>query len=132
MINWDRDYIKNTYPDNYRLDEYGMCVGNGWIALINRMTDRLIEIINVYNEDNNTEYKLIIRQIKEKFGGLRYYYSVDGLEWGTEFSNRIRELVSYYESAAYFICEVCGAYGDRYSDNGWLRTVCEGHRNGKE
>jgi hypothetical protein len=57
-------------------------------------------------------------QIKEKFGGLRFYY--DG---GDEY---ISGLVSMAESWAGNTCETCGEKGERRS-GGWIRTLCDKH-----
>jgi hypothetical protein len=59
-----------------------------------------------------------IAQIKEKFGGLRFYY--DG---GDEY---IHGLVSMAESWADRSCETCGDRGERRS-GGWVRTLCDKH-----
>lgn len=57
-----------------------------------------------------------ISQIKEKFGGLRFYCS------GTD---EIFALVHVAEDASYKICQYCGTT-DNVSriDDGWIRTIC--------
>ena len=59
-----------------------------------------------------------VAQIKEKFGGLRFY--VDG---GDEF---VRGAIWLAESLSMKICEECGATGERRS-GGWIRTLCDTH-----
>jgi hypothetical protein len=59
-----------------------------------------------------------IGQIKEKFGGLRFYY--DG---GDEY---IDGMVTMAETLAGGICEECGDRGKR-RDGGWVRTLCDKH-----
>jgi hypothetical protein len=57
-------------------------------------------------------------QIKEKFGGLRFY--VNGAiekHWN---------YITFAESMSYSTCEVCGSPGKRYTD-GWHQTLCETH-----
>lgn len=61
---------------------------------------------------------VIVRQIKEKFGGLRFYY--DG---GDE---HIAGMVSMAESWAARTCETCGNKGKQRS-GGWIRTLCDEH-----
>lgn len=58
-------------------------------------------------------------QIKEKFGGLRIYYS-----GGDDY---IRGVISMAEDISYKICEVCGNKGQP-SKIGWIRTLCEQHK----
>lgn len=59
-----------------------------------------------------------VQQIKEKFGGLRFYY--DG---GDE---HISGMVTMAESWAARTCETCGNKGERRS-GGWMRTLCDTH-----
>jgi hypothetical protein len=62
--------------------------------------------------------QVTVAQIKEKFGGLRFYY--DG---GDEY---ISGLVSMAESWATCSCETCGTPGER-REGGWIRTLCDTH-----
>lgn len=59
-----------------------------------------------------------IQQIKEKFGGLRFYY--DGGD------DEISGMVRMAESWAANSCETCGNKGERRS-GGWVRTLCDHH-----
>lgn len=59
-----------------------------------------------------------VHQIKEKFGGLRFYY-----EGGDEY---VRGLVDMAESWASHTCETCGNLGKQRS-GGWIRTLCDVH-----
>lgn len=64
-----------------------------------------------------------IVQIKEKFGGLRFY--VDG--GTTEHHNYI----SFAEALSNRTCEVCGAPGEHRND-GWVKTLCDAHHKERE
>lgn len=59
-----------------------------------------------------------VAQIKEKFGGLRFYY--DG---GDDY---ISGLVTMAESWAGRTCETCGERG-KQRGGGWIRTLCDKH-----
>ena len=59
-------------------------------------------------------------QIKEKYGGLRVYFS-----GGDKY---IEGLVSMAEAMSYKICDVCGNKGEPNKE-GWISTRCEAHRN---
>lgn len=59
-----------------------------------------------------------IQQIKEKFGGLRFYY--DGGD------DEISGMVRMAELWAGHSCETCGNKGERRS-GGWVRTLCDAH-----
>jgi hypothetical protein len=59
-----------------------------------------------------------IHQIKEKFGGLRFYF-----QGGDEYC---RGLEAMAEEWASHTCEVCGERGEQRS-GGWIRTLCDTH-----
>ena len=58
-----------------------------------------------------------IDQIKEKFGGLRFYYSGG--------DKNIFGMTCLAESLSYKICESCGTTQNIGITKGWLYTVCE-------
>ena len=57
-------------------------------------------------------------QVKEKFGGLRFY--VNRVDPAVEGAIDMAEAMSYH------ICEVCGAPGEPNRD-GWIKTLCKEH-----
>lgn len=82
---------------------------SGWYSLIHSLISDLIEL----------GWDKQITQVKEKFGGLRFYIN-SGSE---EIYNRIMEA----ENESYNICETCGINGKIRTDIGWFRTLCEEH-----
>ena len=60
----------------------------------------------------------VASQVKEKFGGLRFY--VQGA------IDEHYHYISFAESMSYHTCEVCGAPGKRWTD-GWHKTLCDIH-----
>ena len=58
-------------------------------------------------------------QVKEKYGGLRLYFS-----GGDDY---VEGLVSMAEAMSYNICEVCGNKGQP-NKGGWISTLCESCR----
>lgn len=59
-----------------------------------------------------------VEQIKEKFGGLRFYYQGG--------DDHIDGMVNMAEVWAGHTCETCGNKGKR-RDGGWIRTLCDEH-----
>lgn len=88
-------------------------VGMGWAGLIKECHKAL------YSFDPN--YR--IYQIKEKFGGLRYYVrpSIDALVYKTN------AIINPFEKRSYLICEICGQNGNLRRKNGMYRTLCVEH-----
>jgi|GEM_PF-1310689 len=88
--------------------DYGCECHDGWLELIAELIQKLVE----------TGWTREIRQIKEKFGGLRFY--ANGLP---ENGN---DLIAEYEKRSYEICEVCGSTDKvRLCGNRWVKTLCD-------
>ena len=58
-------------------------------------------------------------QVKEKFGGLRFY-----IDKGND---RAYALISMAEHLSVRTCEVCGKMGSKTYHTGWHRTLCHDH-----
>lgn len=62
--------------------------------------------------------RVVVRQIKEKFGGLRFYY--DGGD------DQVHGMVRMAEAWASTVCEQCGNPG-KLRGGGWVQTLCDVH-----
>lgn len=62
--------------------------------------------------------RVVVDQVKEKFGGLRFYY-----HGGDE---AVSGMVRMAESWAASTCETCGETGT-LRPGGWIRTLCDKH-----
>ena len=96
----------------YPVESYGLGIGPGWWPLVADLVREIREI----DEARGTSSKL--QQIKEKFGGLRFYLR--------ETTNDHWEAISRAESKSLRTCETCGATGLMYND-GWIKTLCREH-----
>lgn len=89
---------------------------SGWDDLVLKLDQNLSRI--------DPEYK--VSQMKEKFGGLRYY--CDSFErLSDKDSERFRNLIRQAEDDSYKICEICGIKDNTVSlvgANYWYRTRC--------
>lgn len=101
-----------------RRGAYPECAA-GWYQLILDLDDKISSIEPGYKVD----------QVKEKFGGLRFYYDQMSIPDGNR--EHVDKIVDAAEAKAYTTCEVCGASdstviitGDRY----WVKTLCTDHR----
>lgn len=104
---------------------WGFDVGDGWYQIL----DSLCGQIQHYTDWNNDNYakgykqykqvpQVIATQVKEKFGGLRFYY--DGGD------DHISGMVRMAESWAANTCETCGNPGT-IRHGGWIRSLCDKH-----
>jgi len=92
-------------------------VGDGWQPLVTDVHAHLIELLG--------DYELL--QIKEKFGGLRYYWNP--LDDATvEAAELARQITEEAEARSVTICEECGIKGKNQADHGWYHTFCTRHR----
>jgi hypothetical protein len=83
----------------------------GWYPIIVELDRQLAAI------DPNYE----LRQVKEKFGGLRYYFRASDPKFG----KAMRALVDEAETHCETTCETCGKPGALHTGrHSWLKTLC--------
>jgi hypothetical protein len=128
---------------------WGFCIGEGWYNIIDNLCstiqhhiahqEKQIEWAHKWNDrvnDRELEWtafadrkerpipepieQVIAVQVKEKFGGLRFYYN-----GGDEY---IRGAVDMAEMLSLATCDVCGDRGHYNLNNGWVSTRCENHK----
>jgi hypothetical protein len=107
-----------AYPKMFAEPYGGFAVGPGWWPILETLCSQIQHHIDWKNKKTMIVPQVNVAQIKEKFGGLRFYY--DG---GDEY---ISGLVSMAESWAACSCETCGTPGER-REGGWIRTLCDTH-----
>jgi hypothetical protein len=110
--------METTYPKMFANKYGGFAVGAGWYPILEKLCASIQHHIDWRNREVETVSQVVVEQIKEKFGGLRFYY-----QGGDEY---ISGLVSMAESWAGSTCEECGNVGVR-RDSGWIRTLCDAH-----
>jgi len=101
---------------------WGFECRDGWFDLIDRLCAK------IKAEGSPIE----AAQVKEKFGGLRFYYDWIAEENDRESVNeldlvmKIRGLVHQAEEESFTICEVCGEPGELRHLR-WIQTLCDRH-----
>jgi len=110
--------LLKDFPDLYKqyywpMQQTCMCWGfdisDGWFKLIYDLSKNIVKI----------NPKCEACQVKEKFGGLRFY-----VDHGDEVTHN---LISQAEDDSLKICEVCGLPGE-LNDIGWMSVKCEMHK----
>ena len=91
--------------------EYGryIDVGPGWYPIIVQLDRDLAQIDPGY----------VVHQVKEKFGGLRYYFAATR----ADLLPAMNRLVGAAEEAAARTCEITGNAGVRMVKTGWYKTL---------
>jgi hypothetical protein len=64
-------------------------------------------------------------QVKEKFGGLRFYVRLDGLRL-SHADDAISRRIGAAVEESFHTCEVCGQPGE-LRENGLIKTLCDEH-----
>lgn len=113
---------------------YGIACGDGWYDLIDQLCGEIQNQVDNVNRNRRNKLKLSARtlvpvnfeeitceatQVKEKFGGLRFY-----VEGGDEY---ISGAIAMAESLSYQICTECGCKSDvdTQKNRGWIYTLCK-------
>jgi len=122
LCNWNTDMNPGEelivkYPDLFDKDESGFDYINfyfpkGWKTIV----FTLCSCINGYTK-RYPGIKVTVEQIKEKFGGLRFYYSGG--------DDNIRGMVYLAEELSYTVCEVTGNPGKLCRSGAWFKTLSE-------
>jgi hypothetical protein len=90
----------------------------GWQPMVEELCSKVAQIV----DEHNLTFE--IGQIKEKFGGLRFYYSYEG-----DRVDEISDLIHGAEERSFKICEVTGEAGElriKGKGYGWLKTLSDG------
>lgn len=96
---------------------WGLSCGPGWYSLIDELCEKIESVTD----------GAVAKQVKEKFGTLRFYWTADDGVSDSDFQ-LIRHLVRAYSVRSGRTCEQCGEPGVLSSSGHWLKTLCEAHR----
>jgi hypothetical protein len=104
----------------------GMTLGfthdDGWFDILWRLCGDLEPLVAEFEATGGQKFEVL--QVKEKFGGLRFYVNCRRNE---AISQRIDAAIQ----ESFHTCEVCGQPGT-LRENGLIKTVCDEHASGQE
>lgn len=91
-------------------DGWGRWIGvqRGWYEIVTNADASIAALFPDYE----------IHQVKEKYGTLRYYCSVEG-------DPRVEQIIDHAEALSAVTCETCGQPGRLGSNAGWWMTTCD-------
>ena len=116
--------MEERFPKMYGGQYGGFAIGKGWYPLIEQLSAVIQNHIdNIHKRNEKTCPQVVVEQVKEKFGTLRFYYS-----GGDDY---IRGVTSLAESMTAVTCEECGKPG-RMREGRWLVTLCDEHDHERE
>ena len=109
---------------------WGFCCGDGWYDILDSLCNQIQHHID-WKQEQKEKYnrgegcaQVVAVQVKEKFGGLRFYY--DGGD------DMIDGMVRMAESWASHTCETCGDKGKHRVTGGWHYVACDKHARGED
>jgi len=102
--------LKEDFPEIFE-DLHGFECQDGWYDLIYTLCASIIQYCSFTNSPIP-----IASQVKEKFGGLRFYVG--------SATEEIFDLIIKAENKSYKTCEVCGEPG-KTRGKAWVKTLCE-------
>jgi len=144
------DLFRNTPYSKRNKEFFHFSIGDGWYDLLDALLLTIQRKLDSWKDTKEIYDKMVkegtevpewisgpivenpddpllhfsILQIKEKFGGLRFY-------WGGEVSDKCRSYIrgatNLAELLSYKVCEDCGAPGTT-GGTSWIETRCDGCR----
>lgn len=118
----DRKTLKEKYPELFPADVnsktsislFGIECGDGWHNLLDALCADIIKLA----KEENVRFP-VVRQIKEKFGTLRFYMDLE--------TDAMYERICEAELESSKTCERCGEPGELTAVDGWYSTLCAEH-----
>lgn len=90
---------------------FGVECGDGWKGLLKPIFD----YIEKYNSEH-TKNPIVIEQVKEKFGQLRFYVNFE--------TEELSKLIEDAECDSWETCELCGSKEHIGHTTEWVMTIC--------
>ena len=100
--------IFSAYREGYMAHEMLQCVGEGWWDIVDRLVSDLLDM----------GWSGQLCDVKEKFGGLRFYIN-DG-------TDEMHYRIDAAEEESFKTCEICGKPGSPRGGS-WIKTLCSDH-----
>lgn len=109
-FNTGGDFRYPAMPRGFQHDD-------GWFSLVWRLCEDLEPLVAEFEVASGLNFEVL--QVKEKFGGLRFYVNCRKEE-------AIRRRIEAAIQESFHTCEVCGQLG-RLRENGRIKTLCDKH-----
>jgi hypothetical protein len=90
---------------------------DGWFDILWRLCEDLEPLVTEMERAGGPKFEVL--QVKEKFGGLRFYVSCRRHE-------AISQRIGIAADESFHTCEVCGQPG-RLREDRWIKTLCDEH-----
>jgi hypothetical protein len=117
-VKYPNAFITDNAPYSFRM--FGFECGAGWKNLLEPVFKQIHEnnVEKLLKSQNGETFFTQIRQVKEKYGTLRFYVDCG--------SDELYSLISEAEDKSAETCEQCGGPA-KLRGHGWYYTACEDH-----
>lgn len=129
----NKEYLLRTYPTLFQEYEkkpaespfavYDFEIDDGWFELVKGLCESIMKL------EPGPNFRVL--QVKEKFGGLRFYCGgwphKDG-NYLCQDSEAIGKLIGAAENDSMETCERCGSKEGVTLSGGWVKAYCPVHR----
>jgi len=102
----------------------GIFVDDGWYDLLNELCGKIAAVYR----DSGAPLDIIVDEVKEKYGGMRFEYYFDTqnqTELTKSVHKAINDLALRYENLSETVCERCGKPGRLREELPWILTLCD-------
>jgi hypothetical protein len=114
--------FKSSQHNDEPIEMWGFECNDGWFELIDTLCNKIQSHVdwrskNLQDASELEDLQVKAEQVKEKFGGLRFYVSRG--------DDIIDAFISFAETMSMKICETCGQPGQQKNVSGWIHTACD-------
>ena len=111
------DWLKDDESKLIQPMQFGIECGDGWYWLLDNLMNSIYRYQSYNKHLKGNEEFIHVKQIKEKFGGLEFYFN-----GGNE---TIRGMVWLASNQSYTVCEYCGTTENVGRTAGWISVMCK-------
>lgn len=122
------DVLVKKYPSVFKNMDRGSIdfLPSGWYALVDKLCEDLTVLLDeeLAKTPEKPDHPLFsVMQIKEKFGGLRFYYTMN--TENDDLAINVQRLIDIAEDKSYTVCEVTGKPGEFCKSGSHFKTLCK-------
>lgn len=112
LTKYPKIFRQKDLPMNQTCMCWGISTGDGWFNLLDEACGKIQKYI-----DQSGASQVEAIQVKEKFGGLRFYTN--------HCDTVVDTIIATAEDKSYNTCEKCGSTEDVAQTTGWIATLCK-------
>jgi hypothetical protein len=109
-------WFKTEGDIRYTAMPRGFVHDDGWFDILWRLCADLEPLVTEMERAGGRQFEVL--QVKEKFGGLRFYVNCR--------NDAIRQRIEAAIQESFHTCEVCGQPG-KVREDSWIKTLCDEH-----